>query len=73
MYMYIYVYTYVYIYIYMHVYIYIYQGRIQNLKEVPQTFREIFDIDDVIQRNQHCKEKKINMSSILIFDVKLAS
>ena len=58
MYMYIYVYTYVYIYIYMHVYIYIYQGRIQNLKEVPQNFREIFDIDDVIQRNQHCKEKK---------------
>ena len=64
MYMYIYVYTYVYIYIYIYaciyiyIYIYIYQGRIQNLKEVTQNFREIFDIDDVIQRNQHCKEKK---------------
>ena len=39
------------------------QGRSQNLKEVPQNFKEVFHIDDVtandvIQRNQHCKEKK---------------
>ena len=56
--MYIYIYIYIYICMYIYIYIYIYQGRIQNLKEVPQNFREIFDIDDVIQRNQHCKEKK---------------
>ena len=58
--MYIYIYACIYIYIYacIYIYMYIYQGRIQNLKEVPQNFREIFDIDDVIQRNQHCKEKK---------------
>ena len=52
------------------------QGRSQNLKEVPQNFTEVFNIDDVtadiIQRNQHCKEKKINLSSIVIIDVKLA-
>ena len=34
------------------------QGRKQNLKEVPQNFTEVFNIDnvtldDVIQRNQH--------------------
>ena len=39
------------------------QGRSQNLKEVPQNFTEVFNIDDVtandvIQRNQHRKEKK---------------
>ena len=39
------------------------QGRGQNLKEVPQNFTEIFNIDgvianDVIQRNQHREEKK---------------
>ena len=39
------------------------QGRSQNLKEVPQNFTEDFNIDDVvandvIQRNQHRKEKK---------------
>ena len=39
------------------------QGRSQNLKEVPQNFTEVFDIDDVtandvIQRNQHYKETK---------------
>ena len=39
------------------------QGRSQNLKEVPQNFRDVFDIDDltandIIQRNQHRKEKK---------------
>ena len=53
------------------------QGRSQNLKEVPQNFTEIFNIDcvtanDVIQRNQHHKEKK-NLSSVVITDVKLAS
>ena len=50
------------------------QGRSQKLKEVPQNFTEVFNIDDitandVIQRNQHCKEK-INLSSIVITDVK---
>ena len=54
------------------------QGRSQNLKEVPQNFTEVFNIDDVtandvIQRSQHRKEKKINLSSIVITDVKLAS
>ena len=39
------------------------QGRSQNIKEVPQNFTEVFSIDnvtanDVIQRNQHRKEKK---------------
>ena len=36
------------------------QGRSQNLKEVPQNFTEVFNIDDVTanDRNQHCKEKK---------------
>ena len=34
------------------------QGRKQNLKEVPQNFTEVFNIDnvtldDVIQRNKH--------------------
>ena len=38
------------------------QGLIQNLKEVPQNFTKVFNIDDVtandvIQRNQHRKEK----------------
>ena len=51
------------------------QGRSQNLKEVPQNFTEVFNIDDVtandvIQRNEHPKEKK-NLSSIVITDVKL--
>ena len=41
-------------------------------------FTEVFNIDDVtandvIQRNQHRKEKKINLSSIVITDIKLAS
>ena len=55
------------------------QGRSQNLNEVPQNFMEVFNIDDVtangiIQRNQHLKEKKmINLGSIVITDVKLAS
>ena len=54
------------------------QGRSQNLKEVPQNFTEVFDIDDVtanevIQRNQHYKEKNIYSSSIVVTDVKLAS
>ena len=54
------------------------QGSSQNLKEVPQNFTEVFNVDhvtnnDVIQRNQHRKEKKINLSSIVINDVKLAS
>ena len=39
------------------------QGRSQNLKEVSQSFTEVFNIDDltandVIQKNQHRKEKK---------------
>ena len=38
------------------------QGGIQNLKEVPQNFTKVFNIDDVtasdvIQRSQHRKEK----------------
>ena len=54
------------------------QGRSQNLKEVPQNFTEVVNIDDVtdndvIQRKQHLKEKKIDLSSIVITDVKLAS
>ena len=40
------------------------QGRGQNLKEVPQSFMEVFNINDVIandviQRNQLREEKKI--------------
>ena len=39
------------------------QERNQNLKEAPQNFTEVFNIDDVtandvIRRNQHRKEKK---------------
>ena len=39
------------------------QGRSQNLKEIPQNFTEVFNIDgvtanDLIQRKQHRKEKK---------------
>ena len=39
------------------------QGRSQNLKEVPQNFLEVLNIDDVtandvIQRNQHHEEKE---------------
>ena len=54
------------------------QGRSQNLKEVPLNFTEVFNIDDVtandvIQRNQHRKGKQINLSYIVITDVKLAS
>ena len=54
------------------------QGRSQNSKEVPQNFTEVLNMDDVtandvIQRNQHHKEKKINLSSIVITNVKLAS
>ena len=54
------------------------QGRSQNLKEVPQNLTEVFNIDDVtandvIQRNQHRKGKQINLSYIVITDVKLAS
>ena len=46
------------------------QGRSQNLKDVPQNFTEVFNIDDVtandvIQRNQHRKEKQINLSCIV--------
>ena len=54
------------------------QRRNQNLKEVPQNFMKVFSIDDVtanevIQRNQHRKVKKTNLSSKVITDVKLAS
>ena len=49
-----------------------------NLKKVPQNFTDVFYIDDVtandaIQRNQHHKEKKINLSSTVIAHVKLES
>ena len=49
-----------------------YQGRSQNLREVPQNFTAVFNIDDVttndlMQRNQHRKEKKINLSLFLNF------
>ena len=55
--------------------LYTFQGRSQNLKEVPQNFTEAFSVDgvthnDVIQRNQHRKEKKITLNSIVITDVK---
>ena len=55
-----------------------FQGRSQNLKEVPQNFTEVFNIDDVtangvIQKIQLRKVKKIDLSSIVITDVKLAS
>ena len=54
------------------------QGHSQNLKEVPQNFTEVVNIDDVtdndvIQRKQHLKDKKTDLSSIVITDVKLAS
>ena len=54
------------------------RGRSQNLKEILQNFTEIFNIgdvtaNDIIQRNQYCKEKKINLSFIVITDIKLAS
>ena len=53
------------------------QGRSQNLKEVLQNFTEVNADDvtanDIIQRKQHLKEKKIDLSSIVITDVKLAS
>ena len=40
-----------------------FKWRSQNLKEVPQNFAKVFNIDDVrandvIQRNQHHKEKE---------------
>lgn len=43
------------------------QGGSQNLT-VPQSFTEVFDIDDatandIIQRNQHLKEKKLEFHS----------
>ena len=58
--------------------VFLFKGRRQNLKEVPQNFTEVFNIVDVtanyiIQRNQNRKEKKINLSSIVITDVKIAS
>ena len=54
-----------------------FHGCSQNSKEVPRNFAEVFNIDDVtandvIQRNQHRKERK-NLNSIVIIDVKLAS
>ena len=44
------------------------QGRSQNLKEVPQNFAKVLNIgnvtaNDVIQRNQHRKEKKLEFHS----------
>ena len=35
------------------------QGRRQNLKEVPQNFTEVFNVDDITAK-QHRKEKKQN-------------
>ena len=54
-----------------------FQGCCQNLKEVPLNFTEVSNTDDVtandvIQKNQHRKEKK-KMSSIVNTDVKLAT
>ena len=49
------------------------QGRSHNLKKVPQIFTEVFNIDNVTANDQHHKEKEINLSSIVITDVKLAS
>ena len=54
------------------------QGRTQNLKEVLQNFTKVFNFDDVtssnvIQRNQHHKQKNKLECSIVITDVKLAS
>ena len=51
------------------------QGRRQNLKEVPQNFTEVFNVDDVTANNKktNVTEKKINLSSIVITDIKLAS
>ena len=42
------------------------QGCDQNLKEVPQNFMEVLDVDDVtanefIRRNQHRKGKKLEL------------
>ena len=39
------------------------QERSQNLKEIPQNFKKVFNVDDatdsdIIQWNQHRKEKK---------------
>ena len=53
-------------------------GRSQNFKEATQNFTEVFKIYDVtasivIQRKQHHKEKNINLTFIVITDVKLAS
>ena len=53
------------------------QGRSQNLKEVPQNFTG-FNVDDVATNDGRHREKptsqrkKINLSSIVITDVKLA-
>ena len=51
------------------------EGRRQNLKEVPQNFTEVFNVDDVTANNKktNVTEKKINLSSIVITDIKLAS
>ena len=52
------------------------QERSQKLKKVPPNFTKVFNIDevtanDVIQGNQHRKEKKLAFHSN--HDVKLAS
>ena len=49
------------------------QVRSQNLKEVPQNFKQVFNIDDVTANSTNIAKKKINLSSIVITDVKLAS
>ena len=54
------------------------KGSSENLKQVPQNFTEVLNIDDitdndVIQKNQHRTEKEINLGSKVIIDVKLAS
>ena len=50
------------------------QGHSQNLKEVPQNFTEVFNVDDVTAKTSYREiniaKKKINLSSIIITDVK---
>ena len=48
------------------------QGRNQNLKEAPQNFTVVFSVADVtangvIRRNQHHKEKKLELYSNHLF------
>ena len=53
------------------------QGRSQNLKAVPQNFKEAFKVDDVtsndvIQKKQHrLRKEKLRISHIRLFNIKL--